>query len=222
MRELRVLVFARVPEPGRVKTRLIPALGADGAAALYLDLLDHVLAEVSRPPGLAVELWVDRAPVAAELEARAAAAGAALRLQAEGDLGRRMDQALRRVLGEGALPILVGSDLPGLRAAHLEAAARALREDAEAVFAPATDGGYGLVGLTRPMPELFTDMPWSTPAVMDETAARLAAAGVRWTRLEALWDVDAPEDLPRLAALARFRARLAALGWRGDGAAAQP
>jgi hypothetical protein len=204
-----------------VKTRLIPALGADGAAALYLDLLDHVLAEVSLAQGLAVELWVDRAPAAPELEARAAAAGAALRVQVEGDLGRRMDDALRRVLGEGALPILVGSDLPGLTTAHLEAATRALREGAEAVFAPATDGGYGLVGLTRPMPELFTDMPWSTPAVMDETAARLAAAGVPWRRLEALWDVDAPEDLPRLADLPGFRARLAALGWRGAGAAAQ-
>ncbi|MEE4383975.1 MAG: TIGR04282 family arsenosugar biosynthesis glycosyltransferase [Pseudomonadales bacterium] len=221
MTELRVLVFARAPEPGRVKTRLIPALGADGAAALYLDLLDHVLAEVAVPRGLAVELWVDRAPASPELRARADAMGAALRVQAEGDLGRRMDHALRRVLAEGALPILVGSDLPGLRAAHLEAAARALQEDAEAVFAPASDGGYGLVGLKRPMPELFADMPWSTPAVMDETAARLAAAGVRWTRLDALWDVDGPEDLARLATLPGFRARLTALGWRGDEAAAQ-
>lgn len=206
MKPVRVQVFARDPEPGRTKTRLVPALGAEGACRCYLCLLDATLASV-RSAGLeSFELWSDRPPQAAALGERASALGARLRVQEGADLGVRMARALEDALAEDALPLLVGSDLPGLTAAHLHAAAAALHDGAEAVFAPAEDGGYGLVGLTRPWPELFRDIPWGTDAVMAATRAR--AAGRRLVELEPLWDVDEPADLARLEGRPGFEACL--------------
>lgn len=201
---VRVQVFARDPEPGRTKTRLIPALGAEGACACYLCLLDATLARVRSAELDELEIWSDRAPEGAALVERAAAAGATLRVQRGADLGARMAGALEDALAAGRLPLLVGSDLPGLSPAHLRAGAAALRADAEAVIAPAEDGGYGLVGLSLPWQGLFRDVPWGTGRVMAETRAR--AVGRRLVELDPLWDVDEPEDLARVADLAGFEA----------------
>jgi rSAM/selenodomain-associated transferase 1 len=210
---VRLLVFAREPEPGRVKTRLIPALGAQGAATLYAALLDRVLSVAAASAVGALELWADRAPAGAGLRARSEALGIELRVQSGGDIGVRMDDALTRVLAEGACPVLVGSDLPGLTVEHFRSAAAAFEAGAEAVFAPADDGGYGLVGLARPRPSLFAAMRWSTADVMAETARRLDANAVPWRRIAPVWDVDDPADLPRLATLPDFAPLLATLGW---------
>ncbi|MEE4302315.1 MAG: TIGR04282 family arsenosugar biosynthesis glycosyltransferase [Pseudomonadales bacterium] len=204
MRPVRVQVFARDPAPGRTKTRLIPALGAEGACRCYLCLLDATLACVRSAGFETLELWSDRPPEGPALRARADALGAALHVQAGDDLGARMAAALEHALAAGALPVLVGSDLPGLTPVHLRAAAAALEGGAEAVFAPAEDGGYGLVGLARPWPELFEGVPWGTDAVMAETRARAAGRGL--VELEPLWDVDEPADLARLAGRPGFEA----------------
>ena len=184
----RVALFARYPEPGRAKTRLIPALGPDGAAALHRRLTERSLAAL-RASGLPFELrHTGAAP-----EAFRAWLGGAVPLveQGEGDLGARMARA-----AADAPAILVGADLPDLAPRHLRAAAAAL-ETHRAVVGPAEDGGYWLIGLREPMPFLFEPMAWGTADVLAETMARLAARGVAPALLERMADLDRPEDLPR-------------------------
>ena len=204
MRRLRVQVYARDPEPGRTKTRLLPALGAEGACRCYLCLLDATLEQVAAARPDEIEVWSDREPRHDALGERARKLGARLRVQRGPELGARMAESLEDALADGVLPVLVGSDLPGLTAAHLAEAAAALRAGADAVFAPAEDGGYGLVGLARPAPELFRAVPWGTGEVMAVTRRR--GEGLRLVELDPVWDVDEPEDLKRLDGLPGFEA----------------
>ena len=195
----RLLVFAKAPEPGVVKTRLIPVLGAQGAAALHARLLKHTLA-VAKQASLGT-LELHGAPAADPFLAYCAARyDAALIDQCEGDLGTRLGSALDRALQTGGTAIVIGSDCPALTARHLRQAAAALAGGDDAVLIPAEDGGYALLGLARCDERLFTDIAWSTGAVLDQTRARLKALDWRWTELETLWDVDTPEDLERLTA----------------------
>ncbi len=126
--------------------------------------------------------------------------GVDLLVQSGGDLGDRMHTAFRLLCVQGPL-IVVGTDCPVMRPEHLRAAAQALTAGDDAVFYPAEDGGYALVGLRAPQPTLFADMPWSTSRVMSETRARAHAQGLRVREFETLWDVDLPAQLERLEAL---------------------
>lgn len=194
-----VVVFAKAPVPGLAKTRLAPALGADGAAALAARMLQHALAQAVQADIGPVELCGSPDATEPALMAAAAAAGAALTEQGTGDLGLRMHRAFARTLMQHGHALVIGTDAPALDAAMLrEAAARLL--DHDAVFVPALDGGYALVGLKRADPRWFSDMPWSTPRVMDETRRRLRAAGVRWAELAPVADIDEPPDLVHLPA----------------------
>ena len=143
-----LIVFAKAPVAGRAKTRLIPALGAEGAAALAARLLDHAMQQAAEAGLGAIELCV--APDAAHplLQAAAARHGAVLSVQGEGDLGARMQRALSRRLAGHERVLLIGTDAPSLDAGVLRAAAQALAAH-DAVFVPALDGGYALVGLAR-------------------------------------------------------------------------
>ena len=205
-----VIVFAKAPMPGLAKTRLVPALGADGAAALAGRMLRHALAQAATAGIGPVELCA--APDAANpaLQAAAAAHGAALTEQGSGDLGQRMHRAFVRVLAGPGRALLIGTDAPALDAAMLRQAAQALA-DHDAVFVPALDGGYALVGLARPAPALFDGVPWSTSQVMAATRERALAAGLRWTELAPVADVDEPADLAHLPA-----GWLGGLGGAGD------
>ena len=182
----RLVLFTRYPEPGRAKTRLIPALGPDGAARVHRRLTERSVAAM-RASGLPIELRV----TGAEPDAFAAWLGDDLVfiLQGDGDLGERLTRA-----SADAPVILLGADTPALSANHLTDAAAAL-ERSDAAIGPAEDGGYWLVGLARPMPLLFVDMPWSTDAVFALTRARLVDAGVEPVLLATLADCDRPEDL---------------------------
>ena len=188
-----IALMAKAPLPGLAKTRLAPQLGAAGAAALAERLLDHAVAQaVAAAPG-AVTLWTapdDQHPAFLRQQARH---GVALRVQPAGDLGVRM----LAVFTAAAPLLLMGTDAPALDAAMLRAAAAAL-QDHDAVFVPALDGGYALIGLQRQQPLLFTDMPWSTPQVMALTRQRLAAAGLRHAELPPVPDIDEPADLVHL------------------------
>jgi hypothetical protein len=199
---LRLIVFAKAPQPGRAKTRLIPALGVEGAAALAERLLMHTLAQASA----AVQAWPGSLELCVSPDTghrlfRQLAVKHALTLtaQGDGDLGQRMERALTRALGEqgseGAL--LIGSDIPALTTDRLMAAAEALLAH-DAVFVPALDGGYALVGLRRPAPTLFDGIAWSTPSVMAQTRARARRAGLRIAELEPVADIDEPQDLQHL------------------------
>jgi uncharacterized protein len=195
--QVRVVVFAKAPLPGFAKTRLIPRLGAEGAARLAARLLAHAAAEADAAALGPVELWA--APDASHPAFQQLVGRIACRPQGEGDLGERMARAFDTCLG-GADPLpmlLIGTDAPGLDRHYLRAAAHAL-ETHDAVFGPALDGGYTLVGLRRPAPALFDHMPWSTAAVMSETRLRLQRLGLRHAELAPLPDIDEPDDLAAL------------------------
>ncbi len=194
----RVMVFARAPTPGEAKTRLIPALGAAGAAALHRRLVMHCLRAAGDSRLGPVELWC--APGTGDPFFRECGRrfGASLHPQGEGDVGARMQRAFESALARARRAILVGSDIPALSARYLRDADRALRRGDDAVIGPAEDGGYALIGLSRCDAELFRGIPWGGPEVLAETRRRVAALSMRLSELPVLWDVDRPEDLERL------------------------
>lgn len=195
-----LIVFAKAPVAGHAKTRLIPALGAAAAAALAEQLLEHAMHAAAAARFDHVELCVT--PDADHPAFRRLAASndrLTLRTQGDGDLGARMDRALTRALGTHDQAILIGTDAPALDGRRLAAAREALVGH-DAVFVPALDGGYALVGLARPAPTLFADVDWSSAQVMTQTRLRAGAAGLRWRELEPVADVDEPEDLVHLPA----------------------
>lgn len=200
--QVQVAVFAKAPLPGYAKTRLIPALGANGAARLQrLFTVRTVKTCVTARLG-DVTLWCSPHTDYRLFRAIQRFYGARLLTQASGDLGKRMHTAFRVHCAQAPL-LLVGTDCPSLTPGHLRDAARALMAGRDAVFHPAEDGGYVLVGLRRPIGALFDDMPWSTPDVMRYSLARARAAGLDVEVLETMWDVDLPEDLSRLENLWR-------------------
>jgi len=193
-----ILIFARAPVPGAVKTRLIPMLGAHGAAALHRRLTEHALT-VARESGIgAVELWCTPSIEDAFFQSCHERFDADLHAQCEGDLGVRMLDAFENALGRSQRVLLTGSDCPGMTAADLRSAVRALRDGHDAVFCPVEDGGYALIGLTLAAPALFDAMTWGTDIVMEKTRQRLRNLGWRWHELPAHWDLDRPEDYQRL------------------------
>jgi rSAM/selenodomain-associated transferase 1 len=196
----RLIVFAKAPESGAVKTRLIPCLGADGAAELQARLIEHTMATAAEIGGVALELH--GSTTANEfLRACARRYDAALVAQTEGDIGTRMSAAFTGALvtdGCGAV-VLIGTDCPVITARFLHDAFESLRHGCDAVLGPAEDGGYVLIGLRSAAPELFSGVDWSTAAVMEQTRDRLRQLEWRWHELETLWDVDRPADYERRA-----------------------
>jgi hypothetical protein len=194
-----VIVFAKAPQAGFAKTRLIAALGAEGAAQLAERLLHATLEHAIEANVGPVELCVAPDCTHPAFVAAARPRSIAVTEQGDGDLGERMARAFERVLSMHERALLVGTDIPRLDAPYLRAAAAALN-DSDAVLGPAADGGYALVGLRRPAPGLFTGMRWSHSQVMDHTRERLAALGLRHVELPLLHDVDEPADLRHVPA----------------------
>jgi len=189
-----VAVLAKAPVAGFAKTRMIPALGADGAALLQQRLIERAAATAAAAGIGPVTVWAtpDEAhPIFQALRAR----GFALERQGDGDLGRRMLAALAAAPGPC---LVIGTDCPALACDHLRAAASILRGGADVVIVPAEDGGYAVIGMRKPEPALFADMRWSTPGVMQETRRRLRRLGLAWQEPVTLWDLDRPADLARL------------------------
>ncbi|MBB3141839.1 TIGR04282 family arsenosugar biosynthesis glycosyltransferase [Halomonas organivorans] len=193
----RIAVLAKAPLPGRAKTRLIPALGAAGAATLHARLLRRTLAvarAATAPERLTLWTALDHEhPLFIEL---AEVHGITLAAQQAGDLGRRMHHALAAEAGPG---LVVGSDCPVLTPALLRDCWAALAE-AEAVCLPAEDGGYGLIGARESDPALFEGIDWGSASVMAQTRARAAALHWRLACPARVWDLDRPDDLVRFAA----------------------
>lgn len=199
----RLLLFAKAPQAGRVKTRLIPALGAQGAAVLARQMLRHTLREALAAQIGPVELCMSPAPQ--DLAWRAVAVPRTVQRSAQGggDLGERMARAVLRVTTQQRQSVLlIGTDCPALTAARLTEAAEQLQSH-DAVLVPAFDGGYVLMGLKTPCPALFTQMPWSTSTVAFETLRRMAALKLRVWQAPPLHDIDEPADLAYLPAALR-------------------
>jgi uncharacterized protein len=193
----RIAVFAKAPVAGRVKTRLAPLLGEEEAARLHAQLVRRAL-RTAVDAGLGeVELWCAPDESHAFFGECRERFGAPLHRQVGGDLGERMRHALDAGTGRGERVLLIGSDCPAITPDHLVQAAAALPAH-DAVFTPAEDGGYVLVGLARAVPCVFEDVAWGGDAVMATTRERLAAAGARWWEMPPLWDVDRPDDYHRL------------------------
>lgn len=189
----RIVIFAKAPVPGLAKTRLIPVLGAEGAAALAARMLARTVEQaVAAGPG-EPELCTTPHPDAPEWQPFLPS-GVRLADQGRGDLGERLARAACRVIAAGEAVLLIGTDCPELDAARFREAVARLRYH-DAVIYPATDGGYVLLGLSRFDVSLFADIAWSTQSVARETAARIAALGWSLFVGETLRDIDEPADL---------------------------
>jgi uncharacterized protein len=194
----QLIVMAKAPVAGYAKTRLIPALGAAGAARLAARLLDYTLDQARAAQLGTVTLACAPDAQHAAFAAQAQRGGVVLTEQAGGELGARMQRQFRLAFEAGATRVIViGTDAPALDAALLRRAAHALAEE-DAVLVPAVDGGYALIGLRRLLPSIFEAMPWSTPAVMALTRERLVQAAVRHTELAPVHDIDETADLVHL------------------------
>ena len=190
-------VFARAPIAGQAKTRLIPRLGADGAAHLQHLLIGRAVRTAKDADVGSVSLWCTPTCRHAAFVAARRGLGIRLRKQKGDELGERMFNAFQS-LCRGGPAMVMGTDAPVLTPAMLREAADALLDGADAVFVPADDGGYALIGLRRPVAALFDGIPWGTGRVMDETRRRLCHARIGWRELAPCWDVDRPDDLDRL------------------------
>ena len=197
---IQIAILAKAPIAGLAKTRLIPALGPKRAARLHRSLTRHTVRCAMEADLGQVTLWCTPNAEHRFFRALRRTAGLPCLVQTSGDLGARMHMAFRLHCFEGPL-LLIGTDCPMLTAEHLREAARQLIVGADAVFYPAEDGGYVLVGLRRPQAALFEEMPWGTSDVMALTRERASRAGLKTCELETLWDVDQPVDVMRLRAL---------------------
>jgi uncharacterized protein len=190
-----VLLFAKAPDPGRVKTRLIPALGPDGAARLASVMLAHAVGAAIEADVGPVELVADplEHPHWANLPAVERSA------QGIGDLGERMARAARRTVANGTCALLIGADCPALDGPAIAALAAAL-DDHDAAIIPATDGGYVALALRGFDPSLFTGIRWSSAQVLSATLERVAALGWRVALHAPMHDIDDPADIVHVPA----------------------
>jgi rSAM/selenodomain-associated transferase 1 len=196
----RLILFAKRPRTGEVKTRLVPPLTPEQARSVYVAFLEdqmRFVASLARS-GRAVELSMD-GPWRPRGGLAAAAAALERTEQGRGDLGERLARAFERSCASGHAPtVVLGVDTPTLPASHVEAAFRRLGEGADAVVSPADDGGYVLIGMSEPRPDLFEAIPWGGAGVLQATRRRAAAAGVRLVEIASWYDVDEIEGLSRL------------------------
>ncbi|MBW8467152.1 MAG: TIGR04282 family arsenosugar biosynthesis glycosyltransferase [Thiobacillus sp.] len=195
----RIVIFAKAPVAGLAKTRLIPALGAQGAALLATALLDHAVAQALASGVGPVELCVTPAPADPLWSGLALQATLTWSDQGDGDLGERMARAAQRVLDAGEPVLLMGTDCPALTAARIREAAASLTA-ADATLVPAFDGGYVLLGLNHFDASLFAGIAWSTATVAQETRRRVEQIGWSLRTLPTLHDIDEPADLRWLPA----------------------
>lgn len=183
-------VFLKAPRAGQVKTRLAAEIGERHALRLYRIMAARTLA-AAREAGLDASIWFTPADAGPEMR-HWLGEDWVMRPQASGDLGARLAAAAEAVdPGQGWLA--VGADCPRLDAQLLREAVGAIGEGL-VVLGPTMDGGYYLIGGRAPLPDIFSDMPWSTERLLDATRARLAAARVPWRELRMLRDVDTAED----------------------------
>lgn len=198
---LGLLIFTRYPEPGRSKTRLIPALGASGAAKLHQKMATHTLHQartfaqnLSDP--LDITVWFSGGNVA--LMQAWLGTGINYQPQPDGDLGDRLLSALESHFQHSQHPALViGTDCPDLTAPILAQALVAFT-DHDLVFGPAADGGYYLIGMKTVIPQLFQNMAWSSDQVLSTSLAMAQDLELSTALLPQLTDIDRPEDLRHL------------------------
>ena len=200
----RLIIFVKAPRPGAVKTRLVPALGPEAAAGLYRALAEAVVEQMQSLSG-EYERLLFFTPGDARAEMEAWLRGQAWIAQDGPDLGARMAAAFDEAFRRGAdRVVLVGSDVPGLTSSDVVTALGSLA-DHDLALGPAMDGGYYLIALGRPQPELFRGIAWGTASVFAATMERAAVLGLTVRVLEPRRDIDTLDDVraewPRLRSL---------------------
>jgi rSAM/selenodomain-associated transferase 1 len=203
--DARLLIFSKAPQPGLVKTRLIPLLGSAGACTLYCSLLEATLAHMTERRLCPVELYCDPDTDHKYFQHCQQHYPVNLRQQSEGDLGERMSQALRDCLQRSRRAILIGADCPTLTAGDIEMALEQLSGGCDIVLGPARDGGYYLVGMSTHHCGVFTDIPWGTGEVLERTLRLADKLGLQYHLLEARSDIDTPDDYHAWRASGHYR-----------------
>jgi len=194
----RILVFCKAPVPGHVKTRLLSNLSPQECADLHVRLSRRILGELSAQKIAPLQLWCSPDTEHAFFAECVESFSVTLHQQKGEDLGARMHFGFISVLKQSRSAVLIGCDSPSLSAGDIEAAFTMLDGEKDLVFAPAEDGGYVLVGLTKPRPRLFSDMPWGSATIMAESRLRAEKLELDFGELPVQWDVDLPEGLMRL------------------------
>lgn len=194
---IAIAILAKAPVAGLTKTRLIPRLGAAGAASLQAALLRRAVATAQAARLGPVTLWCAPDCSHPDFVALAETASLSLATQPAGDLGERMHAAVCASPAGVAGTLVIGTDCPALTPELLREAAAALRDN-EATLIAAEDGGYVLIGLRKPHPCAFAGIAWSTPSVAAQTRERFGKLGWRWHESAPLWDVDHAADFERL------------------------
>lgn len=188
----RILLFARAPRPGKVKTRLIPDLGETGALAIHVQLVRRQLEVLASEPLCPVQLWLDEPSTDPLFDGFKGQ----VYLQSGEDLGQRMHHAASVALQEAEAVIIIGSDCPGLDRAYLAEALHALSlPERDVVIGPAEDGGYVLIGLKMAASQLFSNIDWGTERVLQQTLQSLGQLNLGYQLLRPLCDVDTKDDL---------------------------
>jgi len=201
-----LLVFAKAPIAGRVKTRLIPATGPGKAAALHVAMVLRTLHTAQRSGFDTIELWCHPRAQHPFFRLCRSRFGIVLKTQHGQNLGARIVHAVSDALKRYRSAVVIGTDCPELCVHDLKQAWQWLNGPYGAVLGPCEDGGYFLIGLRRPLPELFRDMPWGGSEVLKTTRLRLGRLSVPWAELPLRWDLDRPQDLSRWLNRRRFGA----------------
>lgn len=195
--ETVILIFAKAPVPGAVKTRMIPALGAEGAAMLHTALVERVI-ETAISTRLDVVLCCAPDTTHRYFQDCAEDFGLSLAAQLPADnLGQRMLHSLNEALLQWPQALLIGADCAAFGKKHLLEAAEKLTTH-DVIVTPAEDGGYVLIGANKTRVAMFDNIEWGTEKVMAQQRVAFDAAALDWVEMPTLWDVDRPEDLPRL------------------------
>ena len=201
--DTQIIIFAREPVYGQVKTRLIPALGAAGATELYTALLDFTLNKIHSCHLAPVCLGITPESSTAFFRQRYPFTELQITKQRGDDLGQRMAHALKQSLRHFSRAILIGTDCPFLNRNDLEQAIAAL-DIHDMVFSPARDGGYVLVGARRSVPGSFSGIDWGSEQVMQQTRKRLMELKISWQELAQQQDIDDENDLKYLQHVHEF------------------
>ena len=193
-----ILVFAKAPISGEVKTRLLPLMNAEAATTLHKKLVFDILSVAVESKVGSVELWCTPSIEHPFFIQCAEKFKVELHRQIEGDLGRRMAYAFDKTLERAPMALLIGTDCPSLTSNDLKESKEVLEQGTPVVITPVEDGGYVLIGLRQYEPTLFEGISWGTSSVLEETRERLRRLRWRWRELTERWDVDLPEDVERL------------------------
>jgi len=190
----RLLLLTKAPDPGRVKTRLIPLLGEEAAAELYAQLVHDCLAMCTTAALCPVDLWCSPSAGHPFFQRCHHRYQATLHTQSDGDLGQRMSLAIQTTLAHADYVVLIGADCPTLSVEDLVTALDALEAGTDVVIGPAEDGGYYLIGMREHHASIFVDVPWSTSGVRSITENRLQQYNLSLLSLPLRKDLDTAED----------------------------